>query len=426
MEAMNTARRQRKVVIETDLSPLMGQGPAKKKKRKPLLKMPQEEGGAAVARKPERLAPRSESDRMILTLDGDFPQINLLAQDEWEATLDASSTELLKFPAACSGALQMNDVSSGFRVLKSLLRGTLDYKEYGNFSPPVYMNDLTTLLNTRTGLATSKKKLILEFFKHAQAILHKAFNPAAIKKSYKKSGFYPFNAEQIMSQCTEWKSMEPEKKRAMLAEIPKLTNVALEAGKLLEKDLERAHIGRDPDEKITKTPLDEKHASYQRTLWLNHRKYSEERRERNAELARQAEEKAQQKVGKKKAAAAKKQAAAAKKLAAAQKREEAAQKRAQKRAAKEQKQAASRQQKAKAKAAVAAAQRASARAAAAQQKKAGRKRKRAPAPNDENVPPPSSSSSAPSASAKPPHQQLRVVVTSRRARPIKPPQRLGD
>lgn len=56
--------------------------------------------------------------RLLLSFDGDIPQIQALLEDELRVYLKQNRVELLKFAAACSGKQQPNDVMKGFLVLK--------------------------------------------------------------------------------------------------------------------------------------------------------------------------------------------------------------------------------------------------------------------------------------------------------------------
>jgi hypothetical protein len=213
--------------------------------------------------------PPKQSGRVVLTLDGDVPQINMLTEAEWLQFLRGAKVELMKFAAACSGSQQMNDVSTGFKVLKILMRNLKEeYALYGDFAPPAYMADLEAWLNDVTKLSASKKAIVLKFFKHAPVMLSTSFTPAAIKKSYAKSGFYPYNARQIMEQCTEWQYLSPEEQVRLLQVIEELIPIAASSGKVTEADQDRKRVGTNlSEQEIAK--LDAAHASRQRCLWLN-------------------------------------------------------------------------------------------------------------------------------------------------------------
>ena len=228
----------------------------------------------------------STSDRGVYTVDGDLPQINLLGSDLWLGRMEDDRLELLKYAAACSGSQQPQDVSRGFMVLHTLLRCmSQQYKDYANFRAPDYMEKLTAFLHKFAAphLAKFKIDLLINFFRHLPQIILRAFTPKIIQDSYKKSGFYPYNARQIMSQCTEWDPLEEDEQERILKVIDELTGIVVRTGKITEADMDardvpvnalpddvaQAEIDAAPKVANSGKPLDDKHASHQRAMWLN-------------------------------------------------------------------------------------------------------------------------------------------------------------
>jgi hypothetical protein len=298
-----------------------------------------------VGKNKKPVVPPQQSGRVVLTLDGDVPQVNMLTEEEWLQFLRGAKVELMKFAAACSGSQQMNDVSTGFKVLKTLMRNLKEeYASYGDFAPPVYMAELEAWLDGVTKLTASKKGLVLKFFKHAPVMLSTSFTPAAIKKSYLKSGFYPYNARQIMEQCTGWEDLSPEEQLRLLKVIEELIPMAAIHGKVTEADQDHKHVGTNlSEQEIAK--LDAAHATRQRCLWLNNegfllacelvRKALEDAaktKEEQAAEAKEAKEMAKQRKDEEKEAkqAAKEEAQAAKTQTKADKAAASAKKKAEK------------------------------------------------------------------------------------------------
>ena len=230
----------------------------------------------------------STSDRGVYIVDGDLPQINLLGSGPFVALMADGRIELVKCAAACSGSQQPQDVSRGFMVLHTLLRCmSQQYKDYANFRAPDYMEKLTAFLHKFAAphLAKFKIDLLINFFRHLPQIILRAFTPKIIQDSYKKSGFYPYNARQIMSQCTEWDPLEEDEQERILKVIDELTGIVVRTGKITEADMDakdvpvnalpddvaQAEIDAAPKVANSGKALDDKHASHQRAMWLNNK-----------------------------------------------------------------------------------------------------------------------------------------------------------
>ena len=155
----------------------------------------------------------------------------------------------------------------------------------------------------------------------------RSFPPKTIVESYRKSGFYPYSAKQIMSQCTEWGPLDQLEKERLLEVIKLLAITAATKGKITEAEMDLHNVpvnalpndvldelealgdnlelledeveavrkkdeleGRTPGGRAsTKLKLDDMHASRQRCMWLNNEfrlavlKAEREARERDAQ-----------------------------------------------------------------------------------------------------------------------------------------------
>ena len=173
-------------------------------------------------------------------------------------------------------------------VLHTLLRCmSQQYKDYANFRAPDYMEELTAFLHKFAAphFAKFKIDLLINFFRHLPQIILRAFTPKIIQDSYKKSGFYPYNARQIMSQCTEWDPLEEDEQERILKVIDELTGIVVRTGKITEADMDakdvpvnalpddvaQAEIDAAPKVANSGKALDDKHASHQRAMWLNNK-----------------------------------------------------------------------------------------------------------------------------------------------------------
>lgn len=176
----------------------------------------------------------SETDlRMVLTLDGEFEQIDLILND-----IIASHKDICfyKFAAACSSSQQANDVMRSFMIVKQL------EKWYRYNGADVIHTDMYEQLekkwNKKKILANASKNTILQFIKHLPSILSQAYTVNTVQHGWKRTGLVPFDPKQIIRQWPYHKQLTVSERDTLIQRSQELVPVVIENGYVPENKLE--------------------------------------------------------------------------------------------------------------------------------------------------------------------------------------------
>jgi hypothetical protein len=129
---------------------------------------------------------------MVLTLDGDYPQIETILNNFVEAH---TSIAFWKFAGACSLSMQPNDLIKSFMLLHRAVKKL-------NYAPdavlPSYVVPVVNLFR-KVNMDLPSVKAFIIFFSNIFELESKAFSGSVLREGWKISGIVPFNAEQMLN-----------------------------------------------------------------------------------------------------------------------------------------------------------------------------------------------------------------------------------
>ena len=239
--------------------------------------------------------PAEVMPRIILTLDGEEAHLNATMTHIVDSGLAAThKIEIVKFAASASKIQQPSDVGPCYRCLKQALK--LE-------RPPIkaiYSSELAKML---ARIDAASRRTFTAFLEDLPARLSKAFHSYNVQKGWQKSGLYPFNTEQMLSQSSDWSSLSLKEARAVRRTIPELTNYAFLHGEVRDEKLQEcfgkamrvtretldstSSSNEDADNTVgvparcikrSKMSLDELVLNRRRALWLNHQAITDQRK----------------------------------------------------------------------------------------------------------------------------------------------------
>ena len=157
---------------------------------------------------------------MLLTFDGDFPQINALL-----STLIEKYAHLRiwfwKFPGGCSLTTQPNDLMRSFMIIHGYINGA-NYQETQTYADPSHLNFVASLLDSiemdKASVDTYKN-----FFRQIGVIESNAFRRSVILEGYRIAGINPPSVIQILSMCPAWANLSTTDAQRVLDAIEVLT-----------------------------------------------------------------------------------------------------------------------------------------------------------------------------------------------------------
>jgi hypothetical protein len=188
-------------------------------------------------------------DRAILSMDGDFTQIEaILALVDLTAAFAANNVELFKFAAGASMTQQPNDRSRCFYCLKKALseqrvkiQDDIDMT-MSNLSPKFrkMLRELEKHVPDK-GKSKTSHTTFKFFLSSCDAIFNSAFTIANIRGGWKKCGLSPFNPQTMMESYAffeDLKSVAPNAPQQVLDAIPRLAVFARDFGIISDEQME--------------------------------------------------------------------------------------------------------------------------------------------------------------------------------------------
>jgi hypothetical protein len=192
-------------------------------------------------------------DRGILSMDGDFSQVDAILEDErlTSAFRDAN-VELFKFAAGASMTQQPNDRSRCFYCLKKALR---EHKVHLHFNVDTasafqglkhkkviraLQQEIPDKGQSKTSFATFNF-----FLNSCDVVFSQAFTVGNVRGGWMKCGLAPFNPQVMMESYAFFKDLEkidPTAHQQVLDAIPKLATLARESGMITDEQME-AELG---------------------------------------------------------------------------------------------------------------------------------------------------------------------------------------
>jgi len=241
-------------------------------------------------------------DRGILSMDGDFSQIEAILADQilTSAFRDAN-VELFKFAAGASMTQQPNDRSRCFYCLKKALREqrmhiALHLDSTNVFICMKHRKVLRALGKHVPDKGASKGSFATFnfFLSTCDTVFGNAFTVGNIRGGWMKCGLAPFNPQVMMESYaffTDLQAIDPTAHQQVLAAIPKLAVFARESGACTDAQME-AELGElfalSPAFAAMYNRPVAAHApvNHRRCIWLSNPTFLEtERRHRQEKIA---------------------------------------------------------------------------------------------------------------------------------------------
>jgi hypothetical protein len=239
-------------------------------------------------------------DPMLLTLDGDHPQIEAVFNDLLPLAI-SQNIEFLKFPGGGSLQFQPNDLMRSHAIIKQYVKSK-QYIDKKNFEPPIWMPKLRAILAPHR-IDKASIDCFEGFFIQLQTILSKAFTVSTIMSGWATSGIFPLDTTVILEKCVRFEKLDEEQRTRCLEAVPVLVERAKWSGICLDVDI--ASLVGD----IAFTDIKNMHErviNQQRSLWLNKEGVLEYRRalrlerEKREQITREKQALAQQRAADKK------------------------------------------------------------------------------------------------------------------------------
>lgn len=190
-------------------------------------------------------------DRAVLSMDGDFAQIeSILEIETMTAAFAAANVELFKFAAGASMTQQPNDRSRCFYCLKKALHeNRMKIQQdisvtIASLSPrhKKVLRKLEKLIPDR-GKSKASFATFNFFLSSCDAVFSYAFNIPNVRGGWHKCGLAPFNPKMIMISFAFFKDLEklaPNATQRVLDATSALAAIARESGSVTDRQMEEA------------------------------------------------------------------------------------------------------------------------------------------------------------------------------------------
>jgi hypothetical protein len=203
-------------------------------------------------------------DSSCMTVDGELQQIEAILDPFIMNQFIYENIRVGKSAASCSNTVQASDVSPLFRNAKSRA-DTLDDVYWENTALEARIRNILEEQNYST---VKRDKLTCGLLKIIASFRNTA-TPYIIKQGYLKSGLYPLNYQQTMSQCKQ--TVSKEEQDIIDDKFEDLLDIFNDTGELTEADMDEAGIVSVVDTGRTKIPKDERVLIHQRAVELTHK-----------------------------------------------------------------------------------------------------------------------------------------------------------
>jgi hypothetical protein len=184
--------------------------------------------------------------RIVFSVDGDAKQMKALMTKKMLNYMHHKFIWCIKWSAACSSTQQPNDTARTHPNLKRMFKNLASHKYNTHEIPrPAYdMNDLEKWLRKYGSLNRQKLPLVLELFQHAADVFSNVVSPRVVKAGYRVAGWFPFCADTVLAQCSEWQSLPSDMGTAILNGIELLVDTF--SGRVTEADMDSVGIPESP------------------------------------------------------------------------------------------------------------------------------------------------------------------------------------
>ncbi len=182
------------------------------------------------------------AQRIVFLMDGDYAQLQAIFSDEVVQFISNNNIRVGKLSAGCSHVQQPNDKMRLFCILKRLAR-TMEPPEEGRCEPdPPYFKQLEAWVNanvqtSRTRRGRPKIALILEFFQRLPEYL-RAASIRVIKRGWKTTGIFPYNADVILNQVSASSRWKQNERQAAVGALDKAVKKFSATGIVNDKDMD--------------------------------------------------------------------------------------------------------------------------------------------------------------------------------------------
>jgi hypothetical protein len=192
--------------------------------------------------------------RTILLMDGEIAQAQAMARPELQQQLLSAHIDVIKLAAATTSRTQPLDVSKCFVVLKQALRNEHRYgakqltrdEERIRQGVDGFLCTFTTRSSAFGGgsaLSARKFDALLNFIAQSTTVYSKAFTVGTICSGFRRTGLWPFCAENVLMNCTSWNSLPVAHSNVIRKALLPLAKIAAEHGQVTDKDMRNAiHI----------------------------------------------------------------------------------------------------------------------------------------------------------------------------------------
>jgi hypothetical protein len=217
---------------------------------------------------------------MLLTLDGDHPQIEAIFNAVL-STARTESIELLKFPGGSSLQFQPNDLMKSHVIIHQYVK-SVQYRELERFQDPYWMPCLEAILAPHK-IDKASVDCFTAFFRQLPTIISKSFTHSTITAGWAMSGICPLDTDKIMEKCVKYANLNEEERVRCKEALPRLVEKSRLTG--MCKDIDIAELlGDIVHTEITN--MDVRVLNQQRSLWLNQEGVLDYRRFLHAEKER--------------------------------------------------------------------------------------------------------------------------------------------
>jgi hypothetical protein len=205
----------------------------------------------------------------LLTLDGDFPQIEtvFLIMDWLNKHFKC---EIFKFPGGGSLQWQPNDLMVSFSMIHAFCSSSLYSR---NLETTTFVPDWLPLIQSKLsgfGIDKASRDCFSNFFRQIPEIISKSFNITSILRGWQLSGLSPLDTNVMMSKCLKWNDnvlFSEEDQERIRVGIDHLKNVAsLQTGICTDEDI-LIEFGTLVDTELK--DMWKKPVIQQRAIWFN-------------------------------------------------------------------------------------------------------------------------------------------------------------
>ena len=213
---------------------------------------------------PETLAatPPITLPRMLLCLDGDYPQIEAICGALRNEILQ-NQLESWKFAGGCSMIQQPNDLMKCHREFRRRLNNDDFYAPLS--VEPGYMPRIDEFLSLTSRMQAASHATYRYFFARIEAIESQTFTMKSIQWGWEIAGIYPFSIQTMLCKCPSYRLKNTEEQK-MIEEQTKLLGNSQRLKGLIRDEYILDFLGELGSTPITN--MDGRVLIQQRALWL--------------------------------------------------------------------------------------------------------------------------------------------------------------